>query len=60
MRCTMDEIKTEINEAFSLLSRLSVSGDTVDLMAVVRSKLKRAVRMIDNLEKGETDGGQTN
>ena len=56
----MDEIKTEINEAFSLLSRLSVSGDTVDLMAVVRSKLKRAVRMIDNLENGETDGGQTN
>ena len=56
----MDEIKTEINEAFSLLSRLSVPGDTVDLMAVVRSKLNRAVRMIDNLETGDAVGGQTN
>ena len=55
----MDEIKTEINEAFTLLSRLSVAGDTVDLMAAVRAKLKRAMRMLDNLEKGDTDGGQT-
>lgn len=54
----MDEIKTEINDAFSILSRLSVSGDAVDIMAVVRTKLKRAIHMIDNLEKGDTDGGQ--
>lgn len=55
----MDEIKTEINEAFTLLSRLSVAGETVDLMASVRAKLKRAMRMLDKLEKGEDDGGQT-
>lgn len=55
----MDEIKTEINDAFAILSRLSVSGDAVDIMAVVRTKLKRAIHMIDNLEKGEDDGGQT-
>ena len=55
----MDEIKTEINDAFAILSRLSVSGDAVDIMAVVRTKLKRAVHMIDNLEKGDTDGRQT-
>lgn len=54
----MDEIKTEINDAFAILSRLSVSGDAVDIMAVVRTKLKRAIHMIDNLEKGEDDGGQ--
>ena len=56
----MNEIKTEINDAFAILSRLSVSGDTVDLMAAVRAKLKRAMRMLDKMEKGEDDGGQTN
>ena len=55
----MDEIKTEINDAFLILSRLSVSGDAVDLMAAVRAKLKRTMRMMDDLEKGEADGRQT-
>lgn len=55
----MKEIKTEINDAYLILSQLSVSGDAVDLMAAVRAKMKRALRMMNDLEKGEADGRQT-
>lgn len=53
----MNEIKTELNDALALLSRLSVSGDAVDLMAAVRAKLKRALKMVGQMEAGEQDGG---
>ena len=50
----MDEIKSETTEALRILSMLAVSGDAVDLMAAVRAKLKKALKL---MEEGETDGG---
>lgn len=56
----MDNLKKELEQIFAILSTLSVSGDVVDIMAAVRSKLKKAMEMCnipDNLEGDETNGG---
>lgn len=50
----MEDVKKEVNEALQILSALAVSGDAVDLMAAVRAKLKKALKL---MEEGETDGG---
>lgn len=50
----MEEIKKELTEAFAILAMLNVSGDAVDLMAAVRAKLKRAIKLTE--PKEDTDG----
>lgn len=52
----MSDIKKEVAEALVILSTLSVSGDAVDIMAAVRQKLKRALKMLDESQKEDTDG----
>lgn len=52
----MSDIKKEVSEALAILSTLSVSGDAVDIMAAVRQKLKRALKMLNEAEKEDTDG----
>lgn len=52
----MSDIKKEVSEALAILSTLSVSGDAVDIMAAVRQKLKRALKMLDESKKEDTDG----
>lgn len=43
-------MKTELAEIYRLLSSLNVSGDAVDIMAVVRQKIRRLLK--------ETEGGK--
>ena len=38
----MREVLKELEEAFRLISEIPVSGDSVDVMAAARAKLRRA------------------
>lgn len=49
----MDEVKKEVTEALAVLSAIYVNGDAVDIVAAVRSKLKRAISL---MEKGDDNG----
>lgn len=42
MKETLYEIKSELTEAYSLLSMVAVSGDNVDRLAEVRWRLRKA------------------
>lgn len=63
------DLKTELDTAFKLISALSVSGDTVDVVAAIRDHLREAYRLtedksavwalykaLDTDEKGEKNG----
>lgn len=41
-----------INEAYTIISSLSVSGDVVDVIASVRSKLRKAAESLEGEEEG--------
>lgn len=38
----MNDIQSKINEAYKMISAISVSGDAVDVMAAARGALKEA------------------
>lgn len=38
----MKDILNDIDEAFGMISRIPVTGDSVDIMAVARTKLRNA------------------
>lgn len=42
MKETLHEIKSELTEAYSLLSMIAVSGDNVDRLAEARERLRKA------------------
>ena len=42
MKETLNEIKSELTEAYSLLSMIAVSGDSVDRLAEARGRLRKA------------------
>lgn len=51
----MDEtINKELEDALKILSMIMLSGDAVDCMAAAKSKIRKAVSMLDKEEK--TDG----
>ena len=56
-----EKVRDEINNAFNFLSALPVSGDGVDVMYLVRSCLRRAMKAMEeeNQENPEAvkDGG---
>lgn len=54
----MEELKAELKSIYNMLSTLQVSGDVVDVLAAVRSKLRKSYSMIDHLskEEGNKDG----
>ena len=47
----MKEILKEINEAFIMISRIPVTGDAVDAMAVARAKLRKVHEELEKLEE---------
>lgn len=51
----MDEILKEIDAAFQLISSIPVTNDSVDKMAVARSKLRNAYAQLT--EMNEKEGG---
>lgn len=48
-----NELKTHLDEAFKLISSLSVSGDAVDVVAAARNQLRAAYALIQKQEKEE-------
>lgn len=42
MKDTLNEIKAELTEAYSLLSMIAVNGDNVDRLAEARVRLRKA------------------
>lgn len=59
MRDTLHEIKSELTEAYSLLSMIAVSGDNVDRLAEVRVRLRKAFQMAKE-RAAELEGKETN
>ncbi len=51
----MDELKAEVDSVYAIISALQVSGDAVDVMAAVRSKLRKIRSMADSLTKQEAE-----
>ena len=47
----MKEILKEIESAYKIVSSIPVTGDSVDAVAVVRGKLRRAYSELEKLEK---------
>lgn len=45
------KIKQEITSAYQILSTLRANGDAIDVLAAVRSKLRRAISELDAAEK---------
>lgn len=43
----MNDAKQEIVEALRILSALAVSGDAVEVIAAVRSKMKKAIKLLE-------------
>ena len=52
----MKEIKQHLEEAFQLVSSIPVKGDAVDVMAVVRSDIRAAYRLLEEQEKSVKEG----
>lgn len=49
------EAKQHIDEAFNLISAISVHGDAVDIMAQVRHELRMAYAELKKIEDAEDD-----
>ena len=47
----MKDLMKEINEAFIMISRIPVTGDAVDAMAVARAKLRKVHEELEKLDK---------
>lgn len=43
----MNDAKQEIVEALRILSALAVSGEAVEVIAAVRSKMKKAIKLLE-------------
>ena len=54
----MKEIKQHLEEAFQLISSIPVKGDAVDVMAVVRSDIRAAYRLLEEKEKPVKEGAE--
>lgn len=52
----MEELIKEVEAAFQLLSAVPVSGDNVDVMAVVRNKLRNVHAGLKKLEEAAKGG----
>lgn len=62
MKETLHEIKAELTEAYSLLSMIAVSGDSVDRLAEARGRLRKAFHAAKEaaaeLESKEANGAR--
>lgn len=52
----MKEIKKHLDNAFGFLSRIPVTGDSVDMLALARQELREVYQMLNEQEK-KNDGG---
>lgn len=47
----MQELKTHLDQAFRWLSRVSVSGESVDCLAMARQELRAAYQTLNQEDK---------
>lgn len=59
MKETLYEIKAELTEAYSLLSMIAVSGDSVDRLAEARVRIRKAFHAAKEAA-AEPEGTETN
>ena len=52
----MNELKNHLDQAYMWLSKIPVSGEAVDAMAMARQELREAFRLA-NEQKEETENG---
>ena len=53
----MEKVTSHLNKAYNYLSRLQVSGDAVDLVALIRMELRTAYEEAEKKEK-ETEASE--
>ena len=53
----MNELQKELDEVFRLISAIPVSGESVEVMAMARERLRRAYQQAGRTEKEEEHGG---
>ena len=49
----MEKLKNHLDKAFQYISKLPVTGDAVDLMALVRMELRSAWKEVEKLTEQE-------
>ena len=52
----MNNIQKELDQAFSLLSAISVNGENVDRMAMAKQHLRAAFKLAGEKKEAEADG----
>lgn len=52
----MNEVQKEVNAAFELIAKLSVSGDCVEIVAVAKEHLRTAYKLAADKPKEKKDG----
>ena len=53
----MNELQRELDEVFRLISAIPVSGESVEVMAMARERLRRAYQQAGKAEKEEDEHG---
>lgn len=53
----MKELKKHLDQAYMWLSKIPVSGEDVDHMAMARQELRAAFQLAEIREKEESDNG---
>ena len=51
----MEQLKLHLSRAYNQVSRLQVSGDAVDVMAVARAELREAWKRVLELEETKSE-----
>lgn len=52
-----ETVAKKMDSAYSLLSRVQVCGENVDLLAMARQELREAFRLLNELKEEEQDNG---
>lgn len=54
----MEQVMQLLDRAFNTLSTVTISASEADKVSAVRTELRQAYAMLQNLQKEDTDGGQ--
>lgn len=53
----MEQIREDMKVAFDMISTIPVSGDSVELMAAAKERLRRAYKEMEKKNEDVTDNG---
>lgn len=52
----MNDVQTAVNEAFTFLASIPVTGDSVEIMAMAKDALRRAYKLAGDKPEEKDDG----